>query len=220
MVDESTIGVGLVLVFCVVIGVISYSYAAERLGIDNPLNRNGASATDTVLFDMSKPKVMQKQLESYLEKNAGAKMKSIGQEMHTQGQRFNIDPAFAAAVSMMETSLGKERCDSRVPTATWAGCNNFFCLEYDRSIFKAEGDGKCGDTNLARFATEKRGVEAFYDYMQEKYIRATPTQDTVSKIGCTLRSYNSCYCAMTKKECKAWVAQVTAVTEQIRQYQP
>ena len=200
----------------VVLSVILYTYSTKKVGADSPFHLEGDQPEDTVIFDAAPQKINGNQIENYLFQNGGIKLREAGETFYQNGRRFNIDPAFALALAKTETGLGMGMCDDRIGITTWQACNNFFCLEYDSRIFKETGDGQCSRTKWASFSSMERGITAFYQYIDIRYLRSLPSQNTVSAIGCTSASYTRCYCKTSGEDCKTWADAVTKTMKEIR----
>lgn len=190
-------------------------YAFGILGTD--FSRGEHEATpDTVIFSLSQPEVSENRLEEYLEGNAGVSLAGEAGTFYAYGMMHDIDPAFAVAVAKVETDLGRAGCGGSP-----AGCNNHFCLLYDEVRFTKLSKGKCGSTEFASFSGAKESIEAFFMYIEEKYVDKRDSQDTISKIGCIEDSWaGNCYCTFSGSECGKWTENVRRATFAIRGTEP
>jgi len=213
-----TVAGALFCIFAIVLSVIFYVYFVKRTGGESPFNDVLDRPDDTIIFDAAPQKVTESQLVDYLYQNGAVKLRETGAIFHRNGRRFNIDPAFAVAVAKVETALGMGNCDDRMSIVTWNGCNNFFCLEYDSRVFMDEGDGQCSGTKWASFGSVERGITAFFEYIDIRYLRSSPSQDSVSKVGCQSDSFSRCYCDSSGKGCGSWADSVTRSMNEVRAF--
>jgi hypothetical protein len=203
----------LFVILTIIIGVIAITWGLGKLDFSgaNPGGTSGADASSTVVFSHQQNKVSAGTLDAYLEKYAGAKLKGKGQVFYDMGVKYDIDPAFAVAVSQKETSLGKQTCQGISDN-----CNNFFCIKATGS----SGGGACG--TWASYGSPAQGIEAFYSLIKAGYVDSG--QDTIGEIGCAQGSgYSShCYCVGDATPyCSSWVGGASGVpqlTENIRSY--
>ena len=162
-------------------------------------------SSGSVVFSASYPKVTEKQIVDYLMHNGGPKLKYKGHNFYKYGVRYDIDPAFAVAVSQQETSLGKTTCEGITED-----CNNFFC------IMAKDGQESCG--KWAKYKTPEEGIEAFYKLIRTSYVDQYG-QDTIAEIGCAPETGRTthCYC-WEGGYCRPWVQNVPQYTMTIRRY--
>jgi hypothetical protein len=205
----------LFIILTIIIGVIAVTWGLGKLDFSgaNPDGPGGSSdGSSTIIFSRLENKVSAGTLEAYLGKYAGAKLRGKGQVFYDLGVRYDIDPAFAVAVSQKETSLSKETCQG-----ISQDCNNFFCIKASGG---SGGGGSCG--SWASYWTPDEGIEAFYLIVKTGYV--DNGQDTIEEIGCAPGSgYSShCYCAGDSTPyCSSWVwgaSGVPQLTEDIRSY--
>jgi hypothetical protein len=201
----------LFVVLTIVIGAIAIMWGMGKLDFSGA-NPDGASdGSSSVIFSRQESKVSAGTLDAYLEKYAGEKLRGKGQAFYDLGVRYDIDPAFAVAVSQKETSLGRQTCQGISQS-----CNNLFCM---KATGGAGGSGACG--SWASYGTPEQGIEAFYSLIKTGYVDSG--QDTIAEIGCAPGSgYSShCYCWENGQYCSSWVggsAGVPALTEKIVDY--
>ena len=201
----------------IIVMMLILLYFVRYFNLDlRPAKEDHEELPDTIIYSISDPQVTEQQLLDYLQGKVGTRLRGRESDFFTLGKLHDIDPAFAVAVSEVETSLGKAVCKG-----VRRNCNNFFCITYDAVKFRELSKGKCGETEWANFETSEKGIEAFFIYINERYVENQPSQDSISKIGCGPGSGFdiNCYCGMTGTDCESWVTQVTELTDRIRAHQ-
>ncbi|UCD02716.1 MAG: glucosaminidase domain-containing protein [Candidatus Aenigmatarchaeota archaeon] len=200
----------LFIILTIVIGAMAVFWALTSLG-EISEEDDTVITEDNIIFSKLSNKVTQEQLEVYLDSKAGAALRDSADTFYSQGERYDIDPAFAIAVARKETSLSKNTCAS-IPSE----CNNFFCIK------DVDGDESDICYPWARYASPEEGIDAFYRLIKYEYI--PEGQDTITEIGCHPNSGfdTHCYCVGEDTPyCRDWVMgvySVPAFTEEIRNY--
>ncbi len=180
------------LIFTIIISFFIISMALSNTAHLMPGDTGGSSlVTESVIFSQTEPRVSESQITSYLEEYASARLKGEGPTFYRLGMKYDIDPAFAVAVSQKETSLGIKTCNGISPD-----CNNYFCIR------AAAGEPSC--SGWASYMSPAEGIEAFYRLIEESYVKKN-SQYTISEIGCLPSTGRTthCYC-WEDGYCEGW----------------
>jgi len=117
-------------------------------------------------------------IDTYLKSNAQGTLRNQAQVFYDMGVKYDIDPAFAVAVAMVESGKGT--------SSAAINSNNYFGIMQN------------GATRS--FATPQENIEYFYNMIKTDYVeRNTHSQDTPRKIVCFDSgiydgSLGHCYC--------------------------
>ncbi len=199
------------LILIIVIAAMASFWLMDRLDFASVDEDEPAISEESVIYSELRNQVTQEQIESYLSNHAGTALRDSSETFFTRGERYDIDPAFAVAVSRKETSLGKQTCAGIPPE-----CNNFFCIN------ETDSDENDICYPWAHYGSPEEAIDAFYRLIKYEYV--TNGQDTISEIGCHPDSgfRSHCYClGESTAHCPDWVSgdySVPVFTEEIRTY--
>jgi hypothetical protein len=215
------------LLFLAAVSALVIAYAIKNVSqIDVNEDFGGgeytADPTSSILYSQAQPRVTEDQIVAYVRNNAGDRLKNSGHIFYKYGAMYNIDPAFGVAVSLKETTLGKDTCQGISQS-----CNNFFCMMYEAAEPTGLTNGKCTgtDRDWASFESIEKGIEAFYKYIKDQYVDSEYDQETIADIGCAPETgrREHCYCWDNERDtyCQTWVGgsgSVPAFVSEIRNY--
>ncbi len=196
------------MIFTIIIALFIITAAMGGVGFLGKTDTNAGLTTESVIFSEAEPRVTESQIIGYLEEHASAKLKEEGTTFYRLGVKYDIDPAFAVAVSQKETSLGAETCQG-----ISRDCNNYFCVK------ALSGEPEC--SGWARYGSPAESIEAFYRLIKESYVDRH-LQTTISEIGChpSTGRTTHCYC-WEGGYCESWVegsGSVPDLTASVRSY--